>query len=357
MRSLAPVQARPPGLTYDWSLALLLAWSMLGLYADGWSHNHHGDDLDTFFTPSHALLYAGMVAGTALVVVVTLRGRAGGLAWRAALPDRGATLLGQSLFFLGGLGDLVWHVLFGVESNVEALLSPTHLLLATAGGIVVTGPLRAAWRRPDPPSTWRRGGPVVLSLTYLLALATFFLQFAHPIERPAAALGNRPTAVSLPVVAPDPPLLLAQGGLDAARLLQSFGVAATLLQAIVLTGIVLVAVRRWGPSLPPGAMTFLLGVDALAMAAMRDQLRLVPAFLVAGLLADLVLQTLRPCPCHPIRFRLFASALPALWTAALFAGAAPLWWSTHLWTGTIVLAGLAGYLMSHAYVAAELPAE
>ena len=48
---------------------------------------------------------------------------------------------------LGGAGDIVWHTLFGIEAGIEALLSPTHLLLAFGGAVAVSGPLHAIWHR------------------------------------------------------------------------------------------------------------------------------------------------------------------------------------------------------------------
>lgn len=339
------------GTAFDWAMAALMAWPTVGLFADGWAHNHYGTALESFFTPWHGLLYSGMAATAALLLAATWRNRAAGLTWRRAVPCGYAeTLLGHALFLLGGLADLAWHLLFGIEANVEALLSPTHLLLAVAAGLIITGPLRAAWRRPAQPRGWAEQGPLFLSLTYLLSTATFFLQFAHPLERPLAAPGNRPTVAGLPVAAPDPALLLAGGGLDAADVLQSLGVAGVLLQALLLTGLVLLVVRRWGAGLAPGALALVVGLNALAMGAMRDELRLVPGLVAAGLAVDLLLHRLRPAMDRPGTVRVFAAALPALWAAGVLAGSAAggLWWSIHLWTGTIVLAGLGGYLLSHA---------
>jgi hypothetical protein len=341
-------------LAFDWAFVGFAGWAILGLFADGWVHNHYGTNLETFFTPSHGVLYSGFLAGAALLLVTTLRNRAAGSPWARAIPDGYlATLVGQVLFFWGGLGDLVWHVLFGIEANVEALLSPTHLLLGFAGGLIVAGPFRVAWRGAAPPRGWARQGPMVLSLTFLAATATFFAQFGHPLERPLAALGNRPTAAGLPVGAPDPPLLLAGGGLSAADLLQSLGASGTLLHAALQTGIVLLVVRRWGPILAPGALTLFVGLNALGVGAMRDQLRLVPWLVLAGLAADLLQAALEPGPERPRSFRVFATAVPALWAGAVFAGTAAgggLWWSIHLWLGTIVVTAIGGYLLSFAFL-------
>ncbi len=58
-------------------------------------------------------------------------------------PGYGLSLLGVSIFALGGVSDMIWHMLFGIEVNVDALLSPTHLLLAVGMALIVSGPLRA----------------------------------------------------------------------------------------------------------------------------------------------------------------------------------------------------------------------
>jgi len=62
-----------------------------------------------------------------------MRNHASGRPWSRALPaGYGLSLLGVLIFAAGGIGDMIWHVLFGIEADVEALLSPTHLLLGFA---------------------------------------------------------------------------------------------------------------------------------------------------------------------------------------------------------------------------------
>lgn len=47
---------------------------------------------------------------------------------------------------------MLWHSRFGIEAGIEALLSPTHLVLALGGMLMVSGPLRAAgFRLTDRP--------------------------------------------------------------------------------------------------------------------------------------------------------------------------------------------------------------
>ena len=111
-----------------------------------------------------------------------------GAPWWQSLPaGYGLSLVGVALFVLGGGADLVWHLLFGVEFSVDALLSPTHLVLAAAGVLIVTGSLRAAWRDPARESRrWLARIPAVLSLALSLSIFTGFTQFVHPLVDPWA---------------------------------------------------------------------------------------------------------------------------------------------------------------------------
>ncbi|MGH2705658.1 MAG: hypothetical protein ACRDJ4_11350 [Actinomycetota bacterium] len=77
----------------------------------------------------------------------------------------------------GGLVDMVWPVLLGIEVSVEALYSPSHLVLAVGGVLIVSGPLRAGLRRR---TEGRSGLPMLLSATLLLSVFTFFTQISHP---------------------------------------------------------------------------------------------------------------------------------------------------------------------------------
>jgi hypothetical protein len=54
-RGLAALSAR--GLVLPWVLLATSAWTVAGIYLDGWAHNH--GKVDSFFTPWHAVLYSG----------------------------------------------------------------------------------------------------------------------------------------------------------------------------------------------------------------------------------------------------------------------------------------------------------
>lgn len=129
-----------------------------------------------------------------------------GRAWRASLPaGYSLSLLGVIAFAAGGVADMVWHALLGIEAGVEALVSPTHLLLVFGAALIYTGPIRSAWRRPaGGERRWLTQLPMVVCFGLLLSLLTFFTIYAHPLGRPLAASGNQPTSRLFALRAPDP---------------------------------------------------------------------------------------------------------------------------------------------------------
>ena len=132
-RTLRPLSAATPSLAFDWAMSALGAVFVGGLFLDGWAHTHGRVD-ETFFTPWHAVLYSGYLLTAGFLVATLFRNAAQGYPWRRALPPGyGLSVIGAALWVIGGPGDLLWHELFGFEANVEALLSPAHLVLALGG--------------------------------------------------------------------------------------------------------------------------------------------------------------------------------------------------------------------------------
>lgn len=167
---------------FDWIMVSLSASLIGGAFVDGWAHTHGKADT-TFFTPWHMAFYTGFlaVAGTLVGALLSQVARRG--TWQRALPPGyNLSLLGVVIFWCGGVGDLVWHTLFGIEKDVEALLSPTHIMLASGVCLIVGGPFRAAWQRRAPLGThWQQHMPLFLSLTWMLSACTFMTQVAHPV--------------------------------------------------------------------------------------------------------------------------------------------------------------------------------
>jgi hypothetical protein len=266
-------------------------------------------------------------------------------AWLDALPPGyDLSLIGTLVFFLGGVLDMLWHSVFGIEADVEALLSPSHLVLALGSTLMLTGPLRAAWRRAGAEvAPW----PAVFSLGFLLSAFTFWTQYAHHFGRPWPAAGNRPTTQVFATVAPDP--LFRNAEIQSLYVAHALGVAVILLQAAFIAAVVLLALRRWGPRLPVGAFTVVFGMNGLMIGAARDQLLLLPGAVAAGAVADVLVRALAPSMERTRALRTVAFAVPAIYFLLYFAGIAltrGVWWSVPLWSGTIVLAGTVGWLAS-----------
>ena len=116
--------------------------------------------------------------------------------WRQALPiGYGLSLAGFFIFAMGGVADLVWHETFGFEEGLEALLSPSHLLLAVSGLMIMTGPIRAMWPRDDTEQSWRGLLPAILCFACVTSVFTFFTTFAAVTSEFIALTGAQPRRV------------------------------------------------------------------------------------------------------------------------------------------------------------------
>src|SRR5690348_2682529 len=59
---------------FDWIMALVSIWWMGGLFVDAWAYSNV-PQLETFFTPWHAILYSGFLAVAATLVLKTISNR------------------------------------------------------------------------------------------------------------------------------------------------------------------------------------------------------------------------------------------------------------------------------------------
>jgi hypothetical protein len=323
---------------FDALVAILSTVFGGGLYLDGWAHVHGHVD-QSFFTPWHAVLYSGFLVVAAVIGGTALAGMRRGLPLRESVPTGyELSLLGAAIFLVGGVADMAWHMVFGIEANVDALFSPTHLILAVGGVLMASGPLRSAWRRADAGDEAAMPWAAVLSLTVVLSVITFLLQIAHPLVNPQAS-----------------------GSVPDLRILvfyqQALGVSGVIIQTAVVMALVLLSARRF--ILPFGALTAILGLNALALSFLARQvggvdggLALVPAALVAGLLADTLYAALRASRLRgsPLGFRLFAFGMPVVFYLVYFlalVATTGIWWSIHLWLGSVAVAGITGWLLSY----------
>ncbi|MBK8541599.1 MAG: hypothetical protein IPL60_16585 [Ardenticatenia bacterium] len=131
---------------------------------------------------------------------------------------------------------------------------------------------------------------------------------------------------------------------------QAIGSLGQLTAALSLIGVLLFALMRWPwPGLPAGSLALVLGLDAVALSVLQDEWRMLAAGLVTAVVVELLYHLLRPSPARSGAWRWFAFLVP--FSYLLIANLAVILtegmgWTVHLWTGTAVMAGLAGVLLS-----------
>ncbi len=315
-------------IKFDRLMIILVCWFVCGLFIDGWAHNHGLVD-KTFFTPWHALLYSGYVANAALLTFTFVRNHLRGQRWSEAIPDGyQLALLGVPIFAIAGVGDLIWHTLFGFEVGIEPLLSPTHLLLAFSAILIMSGPLRAAMRRDIPVESqnWATLLPAILSMTAVLSVFTFFTSFVNPFVQTWTL----------------------QATFDDGK---ELGIASVLFLAGILMGFVLVALRRW--KLPLGTLTIVFTINVALMGVFKDNYPLIPVATLAGLIADFLIWWLQPSITRHEALRLFAFSMPVIFFLCYFVPiilTIGITWKIHLWLGSCVMAGLIGLGLSYLLV-------
>jgi len=348
-------------LRFDWIMVVVSIWWLGGLFIDGWAHSNI-PQLETFFTPWHAVFYSGYLAvaftllvqilfnlrksainagGSASSLITLVRESLPGNRWLQAIPDGyELSVLGLVIFGISGIGDMTWHLILGIERGTEALLSPTHLGLAMGIGLALSGPLRAAWHRPGTNPSWRQLGPAIFSLTFTFSLLTFFTAYASPLIAPWPIIN----ASSSP----------------------SRGITEILLITAVSMSFVLLALRRW--RLPFGTLTFMFGVNGALMVVFFPHALLVsvPTALLGGLAADVLYRFLQPSVDQPMSVRLFAFLVPLVFYSLYLVDLAivgpiifqsGILWSAPFWAGTPVIAGIAGFLLSFVMLPPAQPAE
>ncbi len=330
--SRLPAETRPIRTTWTEDLITVVfgSWLTFGGFVDGFAHRNL-DTPETFFTPWHAVLYSGFlaVAGWLAWLVIRTRPRAPSLA--AAIPvGYGTSVAGAIVFVAGGIGDMFWHMIFGIEVSIDALLSPTHLMLLVGALLILSGPLRAAWTDVDPQPGLRPLLPSLLAATMGAAQLGFFFQYMD---------GTSVRFMETPYFP----------GNETGYFAVVAGVGSVLITTVILMGALLLLMRRW--QLPFGAGLLLFGGFGVLMEMLEgfDFPQELIAPIAAGLVVDLLIRGLRPGSDRLAMLRVFVFVVPiVLWGVhfALFAGYSEINWPVAVWSGLIVFAGLAGVGLS-----------
>ena len=304
-------------------------WLLTGTYVDGWAHNNLRD-LETFFTPWHAILYSGFAACAVWIAALTWRRHAPGARWTEAIPaGYGAAAAGVLLFLMSGAADFAWHSVFGIEQGLKALFSPSHLGLATGGFLILSAPFSSAWHSPQ--RSWPRLMPAVVSAMLSGMVAAFILQEFAVFARHGLIQTYSGAAGAPAVVVPTSSSIMVS--------LASFFVST----AVIFVPVLLLSLRWRLHAAVPAAMALLPSVALQIMVALRDAW-LVPVALVGAVLVGVVWAVVRPKPDRHARLMTAIGLAPVAFWAPYFTGVAlrdgALSFSPEIWGGTLAWTGL-----------------
>lgn len=323
---------KPPSENFIFISSILNLWLIAGLYIDGWSHEH-GKPLTSFFTPWHAIFYAGFFAVSIHLFYQTLINFRHTKKLKFVYPSYfGPAISGVIIFGLGGLGDVAWHGFYGFEKQIDAILSPTHLALYIGMFLIFSANLMSLLNQTFR-NFFKYKVSLILSMTIIFSFFTFLTQFANPLISPFAFSSHR-TGVFY------------YG--------QTIGLVSLFLHTIFfMAPLILVLMHK---KLPIGTLTIMFTLNALGMTAIHDHFDFIISSVLAGVIGDLILYYLKPSFNNSVRLQFFSFLIPAVYSGSYFLIgflARGIWWSGYLWMGAILLVGFFGWVIAALLLAAQ----
>jgi hypothetical protein len=335
-------------MKFHWLMAFFAVVMNLGGIIDAREHLQHGFEIESIFTPTHGLLYAGWIlGGVALAIQIIVRWRKGKSRNEWLPKGYFASALGFLVFGFGGGFDLFWHQIYGFEINLEAPISLGHTLLVIGASLMYSAVLFHGFHlRKKHPEKFT-SSLNLLNLPTLLAMISLL------------------SAVLWPTWFLDPLLVdFPSGGVIAEQihayrifdygtdLASAAGLAGMFLMTLVTMPFILVSLNRW--RMPVGFVTLLVAGYTGLRAIVGNSYIYLPATIGAAILVDLIWAWIRKGGeerlSSPSGYRLIAFAMPVaqywLYFAIIDKSIGALIWSPYLWTGATFIAGVLGLLMS-----------
>lgn len=345
---MAQQHAAPRSIALDYAVGICGIWISGGFFLDAWAHGHV--PVESFFTPYHAVFYSGMLAVVLVIAGFAAGAHALGYDWPHSLPrSYRLAALGIPIFIFGGLGDMLWHRVFGIEMGVDSLLSPTHQILGLGIFFLASGPIRSVLAERGHASTLARQAPLALGLATWLILTHFGTAYAFD---PAAGRTNAP-----------PPILPFNAHYLTALSIGYYKIATGALivvfQSTLVAGFVLWLVSRMHPRAGMVTLILLIG-NFPAAAAFTNQTPLLAVTLaqslVTGILADLFIARYDPHPSPATLgpFRWFAAGVPMTYIGTYLIAtslADGIWWDWNVALGSWIWSGVCGFALSLLIVA------
>lgn len=340
-------RAAPRSIALDYAVGICGVWIAGGFFLDAWAHGHV--PVDDFFTPYHAVFYSGMLALAIVIATFVLRQRSLGYEWANTVPRcYRLALAGIPIFVFGGIADMLWHRLLGIEEGVDALLSPTHQILGLGIFFVSSGPIRSVLADRHA-TTLARQLPLALGLATWLILAHFGTAYAFD---PGAGRTNAP-----PPIVPFNANYLTSLAIGYYKI--ASGVLIVIFQSTLITGFALWLVSRMHPA--PGMLTLLFVIaNVPAAAAFTNQTPLLLVTLaqsaLTGIFADAFIARYdpQPSPAAMRAFQWFAVTVPMTYIGIYLAGMVlsdRIWWDWNIALGSWIWSGVCGFALSLLIVA------
>jgi hypothetical protein len=333
------VLADPPrSRELDLTVAIVGLWFAAGLIFDSWAHLQIG--VESFFTPYHAIFYSAMVAGAAALAFAALKNRAAGFGFSRLLPlPYRRALLGVPIFVIGGLGDFVWHTIFSTETRIEAVISPTHVVIGLGVVVFVSGPIASALSVRTRLLALSDQLPLVFALATVMEFVHLGTSYAFD---PAAARNFAPPLA----LATSPDYFTATTiGLYKA----GSGLLVVILQASIVSAFAAWLLARFRLAFGAFMLLFVLGEGFLA-AALSNQTPLLIVHLAmavgAGLSADCAALYVRRRGTGALPLRYVTGLVALAYCSVYFVVGIALqgtWWDWNLILGSTCYASLAGF--------------
>jgi hypothetical protein len=321
---------RPFTALERWVMLVACAWLVTGLQLDAYAHATT-PQLETFWTPWHAVLYSG-IAVSGLTLVWLLRSRLPSIPTYPtllALPNAlRIPLLGMALLLVGGGIDTLWHNIFGIEIGLEIFVSPSHELIIAGMALVAMAPALMLATRPG--DRLSLGDATLATVAALLSVLPLHIYSLH-----ASVLGN---------------VFFGRAGVTdriystSAQVFHGY-LAST---ALLLLPVLLIG-RRW--RLPIGVPTVLVAVPAVAMHAMfmsQEPAWFVP-LTIAAATAGVELAARLLAPVVPLSREAAWTALgllapPLVWAALLTVAdnRIGVGWNVHIVSGLLTYTAFIG---------------
>ncbi len=322
------------GKKFDIIFCLSTLWLIGGTFTDAWAHNNI-PRLETFWTPWHAILYSGLLFLISSVMIVLLINRQRCGSWLGAIPQGyRIAYFAFPIMILDGLADMTWHLLFGVEQNLDALFSPTHLTGLVCIGLFAAAPLYSMYVRRVTLSSFS---------DYFLLATAFLLPYMLIVNT------TQPFSVFAEVWPVTTPITFSTG--------QLAGIASMVIQAVLFVFFVLHVTRFW--TFKPGMFTYILGVVAIGLSVMNQMWFTVPVFILGGLAVDVAYWYLKPSPTRLLQMRIFSAiaaatpyAIYVIWVASTMHVA----WTVHMLIGSVYILLMIGWGLSYLSYPPERPA-